>query len=322
MTILDERSAQVIDTEPSPPTTPRRRARVWLAAVSAVGVAVVGLAFLIGGGSRSGDTSLIPTKGGSARNAAPSMATPLPAPEQASGSSTSALPAAPVDAVSKVVKTGDIDLGVDKGQVPHTLDQLIGFATLAGGFVAESHSSAGASPSGSVTLRVPVQSFEATVARVRQLPKVDVVSQQTAGQDVTSKYVDLQARVHSLVATRSTYERLLAQAKSIGDTLAVQSRISDIQTQIEQLQGELRVLDDQTTYGTLTVTVAEKGTKAAPVHHQSGMSKAFHRSLDRFVGGIEAIVGIVGPVLLVALIGALAFVVGRLVYRRVRRQPA
>src|SRR3954470_2124407 len=228
------------------------------------------------------------------------------------------IPAAPVDSVTKIVKTGEIDLQVDKHQVPHTIDKLIALAKLENGFVSDSHSSEGASPSGSVTLRVPVQSFEATITEVRTHVSGKVLEQQTAGEDVTSKYVDLQARLHSLQTTRATYERLLSHADTIGDILAVESRISGLQTQIEQLQGQLRVLNDQTTYGTLTVTVSEDGgaTKTAVVHHQSGMSKAFHRSLNRFVHGIEAIVGIIGPLLLIALIAGLGYLVFRLVYRR------
>ena len=173
-------------------------------------------------------------------------------------------------------------------------------------------------PSGSVTLRIPVQAFDATVTAIRHFDG-KVVSQQTAGEDVTSKYVDLQARLHSLTATRSSFERLLARATTIGETLEVQSRITDVQTQIEQLQGRLRVLNDQTTYGTLTVTVAEKGKApvVAKVHHRSGMSAAFHRSLDRFVNGVEAIVGIIGPLLLAVLLGGLAWLVARFAYRRV-----
>ena len=228
------------------------------------------------------------------------------------------IPAAPVDSVTKIVKTGEIDLQVDKHQVPHTIDKLIALAKLENGFVSDSHSSEGASPSGSVTLRVPVQSFEATITEVRTHVSGKVLEQQTAGEDVTSKYVDLQARLHSLQATRATYERLLSHADTIGDILAVESRISGLQTQIEQLQGQLRVLNDQTTFGTLTVTVSEAGnvTKTAAVHHQSGMSKAFHRSLDRFVNGIEAIVGIIGPLLLVALLAGLGYLVFRALYRR------
>jgi hypothetical protein len=310
-----------------------------LLAVAAVAVVVVLLAFLVGGGSHNTNTALHSESGGSGDSAGSSASGTANAPNAAAAAgakqlapavpgavtapgapSGPAAPAVPVDTVTKVVKTGEMDLAVDKGQVAHTIDRLIALAALERGYVSDSHSSAGQSPSGSVTLRVPVQSFEATVTQVRGLPKTRVVSQQTAGEDVTSKYVDVQARLRSLVTTRSTYERLLGQANTIEETLAVQARITDVQTQIEQLQGELRVLNDQTSFGTLAVTVDEGATKAAPVHHQSGMSKAFHRSLDRFVNGIEAIVGILGPLLLVALLLGLAFAVGGLVYRRVRRQ--
>jgi hypothetical protein len=337
MTLTDDRISNVQDEPTSTPPSRRFGLRAWLIAVATVVVVVVLLAFLVGGGgSNNSDTASLGKSAGSgdssaattsnASNAAGVAGLKQLAPADASRPAVPGAPAAPgaptqpIDTVSKVVKTGEMDLTDDKGQVAHTIDRLIALAALERGFVADSHSSEGQSPSGAVTLRVPVQSFEATLTQVRDLPKTKVVSQQTAGEDVTNKYVDQQARVRSLVATRTTYERLLAQANSINDTLAVQSRITDVQTQIEQLQGELRVLGDQTSYGTLAVTVDEGPTKVAPVHHQSGMSEAFHRSLDRFVNGIEAIVGILGPLLLVALLLGLGLAVGSLVYRRVRRQ--
>jgi hypothetical protein len=220
-----------------------------------------------------------------------------------------------------VVKTGEIDLQVAKGEVGHTLDRLTAIATLERGFVADSHSSEAGDASGSVTLRVPVASFEDTLSQVRKLP-AKVQSVQVEGQDVTSQYVDLKARLGALVDTRSAFQRLLGQATTIGQTLEVQSHITDVQTQIEQLQGEIRVLDDQTSFGTLTVTV-DQGAKVAPtLHHRSGMSAAVHRSVTRFVHGIEAIVGIIGSLLLVVLIVGVVLVVGRLGYRLVRRQVA
>ncbi|HET6911305.1 MAG TPA: DUF4349 domain-containing protein [Mycobacteriales bacterium] len=230
-------------------------------------------------------------------------------------------PGLPTVDTSKVVKTGEMDLQADKGQVPNILNRVIGIATVVQGYVSDSHTDEGIDPNGLVTLRVPVGKFETTIAQIRSLP-AKVASQQISGADVTSKYVDLQARVTALQATRSTYERLLSRANSIGDILSIQTRITDVQTQIEQLQGQLRVLDDQTSYGTLTVTVDQK-TAPAParvVHHQSGMSKAVHRSVDRFVNGIEAIVGVIGPILLVLLVVGLGVVVLRVGYRVVRRQ--
>jgi hypothetical protein len=322
-----------------PDALPRRLVRsrrAWLVTTAAAGVALVVAAFAIGGGSpnRGGESS------GSASVAAPAQAS-SPAPVYAGGGpGVAGAPArgtvlAPYDAKrpqgktpslapgdggdTKVVKTGEMDLQVAKGQVPHVLDRLTALATLEHGYVADSHSSEGSDPSGAVTLRVPVAAFEATVSEVRGLP-VKVLSQQTSGEDVTASYVDLQARINALVATRTTYERLLAKATTIADILAVQSRITDVQTQIEQLQGQLRVLSDKADFAALTVTVDQQTAPAPVAHHESGMSKAFHRSVDRFLGGLEAIIGILGPLLLVALLVGAAVVAGRLGYRRLRRQ--
>jgi hypothetical protein len=342
MTITDEALGHLLDPAPNNGRRMPGR-RTWLVAAAVAGVLLVVVAFAIGGGNKnnSARTSqpLIASPSGGDSGAAKSAPVPQPATAGAAaggvaGSTTAggagvvngfneAAPPSlvPGDVGAKVVKTGEMDLEVAKGQVPHTLDRLIGLATVKRGFVAESHSSDGGTPSGSVTLRIPVQAFDDTLTSVRQLPG-KVTSQQTAGEDVTSKYVDLQARIHSLSSTRSAFERLLSRATSIGDTLAVQSRLTNVQTQIEQLQGQLRVLGDQATFGTLTVTVAEKGKAAVTPHHASGMSQAVHRSVDRFVNGIEAIVGIIGPLLLVALLAGLAWLVGRVAYRRIRRQPA
>lgn len=306
-----------------------------VAAIAALLVLLVVVAIAIGGGgSGSGGRESAGSSGSSGSSVA-SVPRALPA---VGGGATSAagarapdapaVPAAPgVPSVvppvggAKVVKTGEMDLQVGKGQVPHTLDRLTAIATVQRGYVADSHTSEGIDPSGSVTLRVPVGSFESTVVQVRQLT-AKVLSQQIAGADVTGKYVDLQARLRSLQATRAAFERLLARATTIGETLTVQSRITDIQTQIEQLQGELRVLGDQTSYGTLTVSVSEKASIAPQPKpaHRSGMSAAVHRSVDRFVHGIEAIVGILGPLLLVALVAAVGWLLVRLGYRVVRRR--
>lgn len=355
MTLTDDRTDYGIDARSTNDSGGRRPTTRGV--LISVALLIVFLALVVGGGSSNRDSKALnstsaPTTsnsggggsagtagGGTAENTvpAPAVADPGSLAKGAAGSTTAGgtyagafsanapavqsapnTPKAPVDSVTKIVKTGEIDLQVDKHQVPHTIDKLIALAKLENGFVADSHSSDGESPSGSVTLRVPVQSFEATITEVRTHISGKVLEQQTAGQDVTSKYVDLQARLHSLQTSRATYERLLSHADTIGDILAVQSRISDLQTQIEQLQGQLRVLNDETTFGTLTVTVSEAGTatKTAAVHHQSGMSKAFHRSLDRFVNGIEAIVGIIGPLLLVALLAGLGYLVFRALYRR------
>jgi hypothetical protein len=326
MTITAERPVSAV-SEGS--TGRRRRLRSpWAVAVGAV-VGLLALVLAIGGGGQGGEQA--GSNAGTAGTAAGAPLRSLPAPVEADGQAAgqaakaagaagaASAPEVPADIGSKVVKTGEVALEVDEGRVPTTLDRLIAIATVQRGYVADSHSTAGSVPTGSVTLRVPVAAFEATVTAVRSLPGT-VGSQQTAGQDVTGKYVDLQARIRALAATRSSFERLLTRAGTIGDTLAVQSRITDVQTQIEQLQGELRVLTDQSSFGTLTVTVAERGARPVAAHHESGMIAAWDRSVRRFTHGVEAVVGLLGPLAFVALLAAAGWLVWRLGYRRLRRQ--
>ena len=138
---------------------------------------------------------------------------------------------------------------------------------------------------------------------------------------MTSKFVDLKARISALEKTRETFLTLLAKATTIGETLAVQQHVTDVQTQIEQLQGQKKVLVNRAALSTLTVTVDQKvAVQTTPSHEKSGLHKAFDRSVSRFVHGIEAIISIIGPLLLVALIVGLGWLAARFGYRRLRRR--
>lgn len=238
----------------------------------------------------------------------------------ASGTTTDVTPASALTVTPRIEKTGDMDLQVGKGQVSQTLDAISALAGFYNGIVSDSHTSEGVDPSGQITLRVPVNSFDKAISKIRHLTGVKVNSVETSAQDVTSQYVDLQARIHSLQATRSTYLRILEKANTIGEILSVQQRVNDVQTQIEQLQGQLNVLANQTSLSTLVVSVDQKHAPAPVVHHKSGLTRAVDRSVSRFVHGIEAIIGVIGPLLLVLLVVAFGWLVARLGYRRFRRQ--
>jgi hypothetical protein len=220
---------------------------------------------------------------------------------------------------TRVVKTGSMSLTVKRGEVGATVSKLISLATQLGGYVSSSRTdSTDGAPSGNVTLRVPVDSFNNAVTAAALLGHQTSLT--TSAHDVTGHYVDLTARKAALIRTRSTYLTILSQAKSIGSTLAVQQRLDDVQQQIEELQGQLKVLSNQTAYSTLAVEVSQVGAvTTVPVQAATGIGAAWHRSVHRFTRGIDGIVGILGPLLLALLIlGALA-VLAFLGYRIVRR---
>lgn len=221
---------------------------------------------------------------------------------------------------TRIVKTGDLQLRVTKGAVQSTMAKLGALATSHGGYVAESNTDANpTSPSGDITLRVPVGQFTATVTEAEKFGHVDSLS--TEAKDVTGKYVDLNARLHALQRTRATYLSILSRATTIGATLSVQQRIDDVQQQIDELKGEIKLLASQSSYSTLDVHVDQPALIAVvkPHHERHGLSKAWHTSIHRFTRGIDAIVAAVGPLLLGILIIAFGYAVIRLGSRSYRR---
>ena len=232
------------------------------------------------------------------------------------------LPSGAVNQNAKIEQTGSLGISVGRGQLGRTVNGLAAVAVANGGFVASSQtqsgSDSGGGPYGSVTLEVPVASFEAALKQAQMLGRTTSVA--TKATDVTGQYVDLQARIASLEASRQQYLTIMSKATTVGDVLAVQSQLDSIQSQIEQLQGQLQVLSSETSYSTLSVTVSEGSPPPRPGPlPESGLVRAWHDSIGGFVAGLEGLVRLAGPLLFALLCLAAAVIGGRALWRRYRR---
>jgi hypothetical protein len=218
-----------------------------------------------------------------------------------------------------VIKTGTVELVVPRGRLSSVVNQLTSMSAGFGGYPSDTKSTEGsAAPTADVTLRVPSNQFEAALAKIRTLGTTMSVT--TSGQDVTSQYVDLQARITSLQAARDQYLLILHKASAIGDILAVQQQLDSIQTQLEQLQGQLNVLDKQTSYSTLAVHVAEPESAAHVPGHRSGLAKAWADARHSFSHGAESVVSASGGIAVFLLCAGLLLLAGRAGWALIRRR--
>lgn len=242
----------------------------------------------------------------------------------APASSVPPLPSGSVGQSARVEANGSISLTIGNGKLQSVMAALSDLAAGKGGFVSSSQSQVGGGgsgtpSSGTIVLRVPEASFGAVVSQVQQLGHPTSVT--TTSTDVTGRYVDLQARITALQASRQQYLTIMGQATSIGDILAVQSQLDTLQSEIEQLQGQLAVLDNETTYGTLTVSLTEAGHRPVPPPPPStGLDSAWHRGIGGFVSGVEWLIRIAGSTLFVLLCLAALLVAGRWAWRASRRR--
>ncbi|HET6494207.1 MAG TPA: DUF4349 domain-containing protein [Thermoleophilia bacterium] len=109
-----------------------------------------------------------------------------------------------------------------------------------------------------MTLRVPEGRFETAMKRFATLGEVQRIT--SSSDDVTTQYVDLQAQLRHYRAVEQRLLRFLAATETIREMLAVQDRIDTVQLTIEQLQAQLKSLHETTSYGTIAVSLLEKGT--------------------------------------------------------------
>ncbi len=238
------------------------------------------------------------------------------------GPGTAALPNGAVGQPARIQETGSLGLTVKPGALNRTMTQLTAIATAVGGFVASSQTETGAGsdgpPSGTITLQVPVADFASVLKQAQALGKTSNLT--TKATDVTGQYVDLQARLGALEATRQQYLTILAKATSIGDILSVQEELDSVQTQTEQLQGQLQLLTSQTAYSTATITLNEPTTppRTGPAP-ESGVVKSWHDSINGFADGVEGVIRYAGPVLFALLCLALIWLGGRSLWRRYQR---
>lgn len=159
------------------------------------------------------------------------------------------------DAGRKLVKTVDLELRVT--DTSGTADRLRGLATGLGGYVsAMSAERRGELLYYTLTLRVPVDRLEEALRRAKGLAE-RVEREAIRTEDVTERWVDLEARLTTLRATENELRQLLTEARQrrqdVEDIMKVYGKLTEIRTAIEQLQGEQQALQSLTSLSTVNV---------------------------------------------------------------------
>jgi hypothetical protein len=169
---------------------------------------------------------------------------------------------------------------------------------------------------GRVVLRVPAENFSTTMAAIER--EGTVRASRTSTQDVTEQVVDLEARLENLRAERERLRTLYAEANDTEDVLAVERRLSEVQTEIERTEAELQNIQRRVAYSTITVELTEpRPDRPAPDRwYDTPVVAAFLESVEGVGVVLRATVvaaAFVAPYLLVFLTPFA--VVGGLLYR-------
>lgn len=228
-------------------------------------------------------------------------------------SGVGALPSARVDA--RIIRTADLSVEVEKSGFQDAFERAQLVAQKYGGFVVSSSVWGEKSKSGNLLLRVPSKTYESAMADLSGLGTID--SQSSGSQEVTDQFIDLNARLRTWQAQQNVLLRLMDGANSISETMTVQRELQQVQFQIEQIKGQLRVLRDQTAYATIALELHEPGAvKPVPGTDKPSLSAAFQQALAGFLSIVSLVIVGLGYLIPISLLALVAwFVVKRLTTR-------
>ncbi len=175
------------------------------------------------------------------------------------------------DVVSErmIVRTASLSIVVQDTE--EALGAIESLATELGGYISDLRTwRLDDQLAGTVTLRVPAESFDQARQRIKDLA-LEVDSENVSGQDVTEEYIDLGARLGNLEVAEEELLELLASAqethKDAESILAIYQEITNIRQQIEQIKGRMQYLENASALATLTINLTpeeEEGPVVEP----------------------------------------------------------
>jgi hypothetical protein len=149
----------------------------------------------------------------------------------------------------KLIRTATIEIETDS--VSQKFEDIGNIAVSSGGLVFSSQfGNDGKRQTASITIRVPNDRYAEVLGQLRRLGEVR--EEHSNATDVTEEFTDLSSSLTNLQATEREYLELLNSANNVDEILVMQDRINGTRSQIEQVQGRINLIGNQSDYATIT----------------------------------------------------------------------
>ncbi|HJR80471.1 MAG TPA: DUF4349 domain-containing protein [Anaerolineales bacterium] len=180
-------------------------------------------------------------------------------------------------------------------------------------------------PEATIVIRVPSERLDEALTRIKE-DAIDINYENRSGQDITNIYVDLQSQLKAKQAAEVKLLEIMDQATRAEDVLAIYVQVQQVQTEIEQLKGQIQYYDESVATSAISVRlIAEESTQPIEIGPWTPQGAAREAIQDlilfvqNFVDALIRFVLLALPALiLIAIPLFLVYLVGRAVYRRVR----
>ena len=228
----------------------------------------------------------------------------------------------------KLIRT--VSLSLETKEFDSVLTNLSTKTTELGGYI-ETSSVNGNSYShhstryASYVIRIPADKLNEFVEVVSELG--NVTQKNESVEDVTLRYIDVESHKKALETEQERLLELLSKAENMEEILTIESKLSDIRYEIENYESQLKTMDNQIDYSTVSVYVdeVERVTDTGEKGFFEEIKERFGNSLYVVARGIRGLViGILGslPILIVCggVIAVAVIVVRKILKKRNMRK--
>lgn len=106
-----------------------------------------------------------------------------------------------------------------------------------------------------LTIRIPADKLSIFVDHVTE--NTNIISSNETAEDITLTYTATENQVKALETEHVRLLELLEKADSMSDVLEIEKRLTQVRTDLENVTSQLRLYENQVTYGTVYLSVSE-----------------------------------------------------------------
>lgn len=147
------------------------------------------------------------------------------------------------------------DLDALLAQVDQRISELSGYVEEREVYNGSNYTSSRRYRYANLTIRIPAAQLDAFVSHVSEASNITSTNETT--ENITLSYVATQSRITALETEQARLLELLAQAETMEDLLQIESRLTDVRTELEEVTSQLRLYDNMVDYGTLYLNLSE-----------------------------------------------------------------
>jgi hypothetical protein len=209
---------------------------------------------------------------------------------------SAAMTNAPADAsvaTTKRMIIRNANLTLQSDDIKNVMDSIAQLAEKSGGFVVDSNiqsdNQSDVIYSANISIRVPAQGLQNALTQLKAL-STRVLSESTSGKDITQQYVDLESQLKNLETSKVQLTKIMEGAKKTEDVLNVYRELSNIQGQIDVLQGQIKYFSESAALSLINIQLVSKPV----IQHDGSFSDRFMDVVKQsYVSLTNSIIGIV-----------------------------